>query len=155
MNCFSRRLAAAAICFSCSLPAGTWLPAAAQTSEKDPKAQDSRRPRLTLKAQPQYGIAPLRVVLTAELVGGPNDFEEFYCPTVRWEWDDDTSSEASADCTPYEAGKSDIKRRFIVEHKFEHAGAYKVYVRLKRRDKEVAAASALVRLQAGPGDLRP
>ena len=63
-------------------------------------------------------VSPARVVLTAEIVGGANDFEEFYCPTIEWDWGDGTQSESSSDCAPYEAGKSEIKRRFTVEHLF-------------------------------------
>ena len=50
-------------------------------------------------------MAPARVVLTAELTGGANDFEEFYCGAVEWEWGDGTKSESSSDCAPYEAGQ--------------------------------------------------
>src|SRR5213082_2587825 len=58
--------------------------AAAQKADKDAKDNpDNRRPKVTLKAQPVIAMAPARVVLTAELNGGANDFEEFYCPTVE------------------------------------------------------------------------
>jgi hypothetical protein len=88
------------------------------------------------------------VVLTAELIGGANDFEEFYCPTVEWDWGDGTQSESTSDCEPYEAGKSEIKRRFTISHVFR-AGMYKVSLRLKRRDK--AITSATVSIQVRPG----
>ena len=124
----------------------------AQKADKDQKDQkdnpDARRPKLTLKAQPVIAMAPARVVLTAELQGGANDFEEFYCPSVEWEWGDGTKSESSSDCAPYEPGKSEIKRRFTVEHVFR-AGAYRVMFHLKRRDKSVGAAS--VNIQVRPG----
>jgi hypothetical protein len=122
-----------------------------QKSEKDAKDGD-KRPRLSLRAQPTVGVSPARVVLTAELVGGANDFEEYYCATVEWEWGDDTRSESSTDCEPYEAGKSEIKRRFVVEHIFARAGSYKIYVRLKRRSKPVAAATTNVQIRPGLRD---
>jgi hypothetical protein len=118
-------------------------------AQKSDKEQDNKRPRLTLRAQPPVGIAPTRVVLTAELVGGANDFEDYYCPSVQWDWGDDTSSESTSDCTPYEPGKSEIKRRFTIEHTFRRAGAYKVYIRLKHRDKEIGAAATNVQVQPG------
>jgi hypothetical protein len=93
-------------------------------------------------------MSPSRVVLTAELIGGANDLEEFYCPTVEWDWGDGTQSEASSDCEPYEAGKSEIKRRYTVSHVFR-AGMFKVSLRLKRRDK--AISSATVSIQVRPG----
>src|SRR5882724_7276666 len=111
----------------------------AQRNERDGKrsgANDAQRPKLALKAQPAIGMAPARVVLTAELTGGSNDFEEFYCPTVRWEWGDMSSSESTMDCPPYEAGKTEIKRRFTVDHKFERAGSYRVYFRIKHGSKD-------------------
>jgi hypothetical protein len=106
------------------------------------------RPKLVASARPAVAIAPARVVITAELVGGANDFEEYYCPTVVWDWDDGTVSESSADCQPYEPGVSEITRRFRMEHRFR-AGSYRVLFSLKNRDKEVAATT--VRLQIRPG----
>src|SRR5712691_5757946 len=124
-------------------------PVSAQKADKDAKDNpDAKRPKVTLKAQPVIAMAPARVVLTAELVGGANDFEDFYCAAVEWEWGDGTKSESSTDCAPYEPGKSEIKRRFTVEHVFR-AGAYRVMFHLKRRDKSVGAAS--VNIQVRPG----
>jgi hypothetical protein len=123
----------------------------AQKSRKDSKDQkDSTdpRPKVSLKAQPVIAIAPARVVLTAELNGGANDFEEFYCAAVEWEWGDGTTSESSSDCAPYEPGKSEIKRRFTVEHVFR-AGVYRVMFHLKRGDK--AVGNAVVQIQVRPG----
>jgi hypothetical protein len=117
-----------------------------QKSDKD--SQDVKRPKITLKAQPMIAISPARIVLTAEIVGGPNDYEEFYCPTVEWDWGDGTQSAITADCAPYEAGKSEIKRRFTVEHIFR-AGQFRVMFRLKRGEKAVGFSS--VSLQIRPG----
>ena len=97
------------------------------------RENDARRPRLTLRAQPAVAVAPARVVLTAEIIGGADDFEEYYCPAIEWDWGDDTTSESTSDCEPYEAGKSEIKRRFTVEHVFR-AGSHQIAFRLKRRD---------------------
>ena len=94
-------------------------------------------------------MAPARVVLTAELTGGANDFEEFYCGAIEWEWGDGTKSESAADCAPYEAGKSEIKRRFTVEHMFQRPGNFRVMFHLKRRDK--AVGNATINIQVRPG----
>jgi hypothetical protein len=93
--------------------------------DKDQKDSTDPRPKVTLRANPVIAMAPARVVFTAELTGGANDFEEFYCGAVEWEWGDGTKSESSSDCAPYAPGKSEIKRRFAVEHVFR-AGAYRV-----------------------------
>lgn len=120
---------------------------AQKSKDKDAKETDPR-PQLKLHAQPVIAMAPARIVLTAELVGGANDFEEFYCTGVEWEWGDGTKSESSNDCAPYEAGKSEIKRRFTVEHVFR-AGMYRVMFHLMRQNKSVGTAT--ISLQVRPG----
>ena len=120
--------------------------------DKDQKdGPDTGRPKVILKANPLVAMAPARVVLTAELVGGANDFEEYYCGAVEWEWGDGTKSESSNDCSPYEAGKSEIKRRFTVEHVFR-AGQYRVFFHLKRNDKMVGNADVTLQIRPGLRD---
>jgi hypothetical protein len=126
-------------------------PLAGQKDDKS-KDQDAKRPKLTLKATPIVSISPSRVVLTAELVGGANDYEEFYCPTIEWDWGDGTQSELTADCDPYEPGKSEIKRRFTKEHVFR-AGSFRVMFRMKRHDKFLAAATANIQVRPGIRDI--
>ena len=140
-----RRLLVAAACLAIATAPG--VARAKQNTPKDPK--DNPRPRIILRAQPPVGVAPARIVLTAELVGGANDFEEYYCPTISWEWGDDTTSESTVDCEPYEAGKSEIKRRFTVQHIFRQEGSQKVFFRLKRRSKEVGVAWVMVSVRPG------
>jgi len=135
--------ATAGLAIAASAPLG-----AAQKNDKS-KDQDANRPRITLRAQPVVAVSPARIVLTAELVGGADDFQEFYCPTVEWAWGDDTVSESTVDCDPYEACKSQIKRRFTVEHIFRRAGVYKVYFHMKRKDKMIGSASVTVQVQVG------
>jgi hypothetical protein len=112
------------------------------------------RPRLSLKASPKVGRSPVRIVLTAELTGGADDYEEFYCPAVEWEWGDGTESESTLDCPPYEAGKSEIKRHFTVEHIFKTGGNHTIAFRLKRRDKVLASASVQVQVQPGVREMQ-
>lgn len=121
----------------------------AQKNGKDGKdAKEDPRPKVSLKATPVIAMAPARIVLTAELTGGVNDYEEFYCSAVEWEWGDGTKSESSSDCAPYEAGKSEIKRRYTVEHVFR-AGVYRVMFHLKRQNKMVG--NATIQIQVRPG----
>jgi len=119
------------------------LPAFAQKDDVALKEERARRPRLTLRADPTVGFSPSKVRLTADLVGGANDYSEFYCPTIEWDWDDGTHSESAFDCKPYEPGKSEIMRHFTVTHLFREGG-YSVKVRLKRNDQVVAAANAKI-----------
>jgi hypothetical protein len=128
----------------CLLAAGMAVALNAQRKNEDP------RPKLTLKAQPNVGVSPAKIMLTAELSGGANDFQEYYCPTVLWDWADGTESESTFDCEPYEAGKTEIRRRYSVTHTFR-AGAHKVWVRLKRNDKLLASANVVLQIQPGRG----
>jgi hypothetical protein len=91
-------------------------------------------------------------VASADLTGGPDDFQEFYCAGVEWDWGDDTRSNNSADCEPYEAGKSQIKRRFTAEHVYRTAGDYRIQFRLKKQSKALAAATTSVKVRPGIGD---
>ena len=125
--------------------------ASSVAAQKTDGSDDARRPKLTLKAQPLIAMSPARVVLTAELVGGANDYEDYYCPAIEWDWGDGTQSESSTDCEPYEPGKSEIKRRFTKEHVFR-AGAFRVGFRLKRRDKSVAFATVSIQVRPGLRD---
>ena len=120
---------------------------AAATADDKPK-----RPKLSVKANPAMAISPARVVASADISGGPDDFEEFYCAAVEWDWGDDTRSNNSADCDPYEAGKSQIKRRFTADHTYRTAGDYRIQFRLKRKDKPIAAATTSVKIKPGLGD---
>ena len=120
-----------------------------QTDKEAAKQLEGKRPKVVLRAQPPVGVAPFRVVLTGELQGGADDFEEYYCPTIEWAWGDDTTSESTLDCEPYEAGKSQIKRRFTVEHLFRREGVFKVYFHLKRKDKLLGSASVTIQVQPG------
>ena len=113
--------------------------------------QGNKKPSLSLKASPAVSFAPSRVVLVAELKGGANDNEEFYCPSVEWEWGDLTTSVAEADCQPYEPGKSEVKRRYTVEHQFRNPGAFKVAVRVKKGQKVIAQATAQLQIRPGLG----
>ena len=111
----------------------------------------NKKPSLTLKATPAVSFAPARIVVVAEIKGGANDFEEFYCPSLEWEWGDLTTSTAEADCEPYEAGKSEIKRRYTVEHRYKNPGSFRILLRLKKSNKVIAAANTMVQVRPGLG----
>ena len=119
------------------------------------REQGNKKPSLSLKATPAISFAPARIVIVAEVKGGSNDFEDFYCPNVEWDWGDDTTSTADTDCDPYVAGKSEIKRRYTIEHRYKNSGAYKIVLRLKKADKVVATANAQVQVRAGLGPGEP
>jgi opacity protein-like surface antigen len=115
-------------------------------------ADKDQKPKITVKANPTTGMAPARVVASADLNGGANDYEEFYCASVEWDWGDDTRSQTSADCDPYEAGKSEIKRRFTADHVYQTGGNYRIQFKLKKKDKSVAGAATSVQIRRGLGE---
>ena len=135
-----------AICTLVALAAALMASMPSVAAQRD--AAD-KKPSLSLKATPPAGFAPLRVHLAVDVKGGPNDYAEFYCPTVQWDWDDGTISETAEDCNPYEAGKSAIKRRFSADHVFRLSGEYRLTFRLKQKDKVVSPAAASVAVRAG------
>jgi hypothetical protein len=114
---------------------------------------DKTKPALSLKASPSMGFAPTRVVLTAELKGGVNDYQDFYCASVEWDWGDGTKSLNKVDCDPFEAGKSEIERRHVVSHVFEAPGDFQVEFRLKQKDKIVGVARTSVKIRPGIRDI--
>ncbi len=111
----------------------------------------NKKPSLSLKATPAVSFAPARVVVVAEVKGGANDNEEFYCPTLEWEWGDLTTSTAEADCDPYSPGTSEIKRRYTVEHRFKDPGSFRIRLLLKKGAKVIATANTLVQVRPGLG----
>ncbi len=122
-----------------------WAPSPALRAQKD----DDKKPSLSLKANPPLGFSPLRVRAVVDVRGGANDYEEFYCPTVEWDWGDGTVSANGEDCNPYVAGQSEIRRRFSAEHVYRYSGSYRVAFRLKQKDRVVATAASGVQVRSG------
>jgi hypothetical protein len=119
------------------------------TAENDEK----KKPSLNMRATPVSGFAPLKVSATVTLQGGPDDYQEFYCPSVEWDWDDGTKSEEKIDCDPYEAGKSEIRRNYRATHTYQFGGNdFRVQFRLKQKNKTVASTSTTIRVQPGIRD---
>lgn len=118
-----------------------------------PDKPRSKKPSISLRATPAVSFAPSRIVLSADVKGGSDDYEEFYCASVAWEWGDGTESQKATDCDPYETGKSQIQRHYTIDHRYEYAGEYRVVFKLKRGDKVVGAASTLVRVRPGVRDI--
>jgi hypothetical protein len=115
-------------------------------------AQD-KKASISLKASPSIGFSPARIVVTADVRGGPDDAEELYCASVEWIWGDDTRSESKADCEPYEPGKSQIKRRFTLDHVYQTGGTYRVEFYLKQKNKRVLGGRTSVTIRPGVRDI--
>jgi len=138
---------------SLSVAAAIALTAARPLDAQDKASKDrnklDKKPALSLRASPAVSFSPAKIVLRADVRGGPNDYEEFYCPSIEWDWGDGTRSEATYDCDPYEPGKSEIKRLYTMEHIFQLSGSYRVQFSLKRGDKTLAATNTSVQVRPG------
>ena len=113
---------------------------------------NQKKPSVSVRTSPQTGFSPLRVVITAELRGGSDDYQDFYCPVIEWEWGDGTRSEQRVDCDPYEAGKSEVRRRYTVDRTFHTSGEFRVIFRMKQNNKVVGSGQTLLRVRPGVGD---
>jgi hypothetical protein len=116
------------------------------------KAHKPNDARLNLRATPVVSFAPTRIFLSGEIKGGPDDNEQFYCPSVEWDWGDGTISERSADCAPFEAGSTTIDRHFAVSHIYRTSGEYTVTLTLRRNDRVIATAVTTLQVRPGLGE---
>lgn len=135
----------------CTLAALMLLASSPGSAGAGQRAED-RKPSLSFRATPPVGFSPLRVRIVVDVRDGADDYADFYCPSIEWDWGDGTISESSEDCEPYEQGRSEIKRRFTAEHVFRQSGTYRVYFRLKQGDKTIAASNGNVQVRAGVRD---
>ncbi|RPI52637.1 MAG: hypothetical protein EHM55_16045 [Acidobacteria bacterium] len=142
-----RPLLASSFCVAALVLASSM--SAAQSEKKEDRKKEPKRPSLSLKATPGTGMVPIRISATAEFKGGDDDFQDYYCPTIEWNWGDGTVSEASNDCEPYEAGVSQIRRRYTQSHTYKRSGAFRIVFRLKHRDRVLTSQTTLVRLLGG------
>jgi len=110
---------------------------------------EAKKPSLSLRVTPPLGFSPLKVRLVVDVRGGDDDYEDFYCPSVEWDWGDGTVSESSEDCDPYQAGKSLIRRRFSTDHVFKQPGSFRVAFRLKQRSRVVGSSTVNVQVREG------
>jgi hypothetical protein len=140
IRCGCCRLVFAGLCMTIGLTA---------ISLAQGRTANEKRPSLSLKANPMVAFAPAKVALSAEVKGGANDNEEFYCPAIEWEWGDETFSESKNDCAPYEAGKSEIRRRFTTTRVYKLEGSYNITLRLKKKDKVIASSTVNVQIRPG------
>jgi hypothetical protein len=132
---------------------GLCLAAVSLTSAaQDDKNAKDKRASLTLKAAPSISFSPARIMVSAELKGGSNETDDYYCPSVEWDWGDDTRSESTVDCEPFQAGTSTIQRRWTASHTFTTGGTYRIVLRLKRSNKVVATGNTQVQVRAGLRD---
>jgi hypothetical protein len=113
--------------------------------------QGKGKPKATLRVNPTVVFPPARVVATAELTEGASDFQDYYCPKIEWIWGDETQSESGEDCDPYEAGKSEIRRRYSADHTYraDPMGgnrSYELIFRMKQGSKVVLSLRQTIKV---------
>jgi hypothetical protein len=134
---------------ACTVVAALALALGTAASIGAQRGNDDKKPSLAFRLTPPFGFSPLKVRVTVDVRGGADDFADFYCPAIEWDWADDTVSENSEDCAPYEAGKSTIVRRYTSEHTYRRAGSYQIYFRMKQKGKIVGAGNGTVQVRPG------
>jgi hypothetical protein len=136
-------IGATAVLLTAALAGGAAAPGSAATQDRKAK------PSIELRVTPPMGVAPLRVVATAELRGGADDYTDFYCPKIEWDWADGARSATTDDCSPYEAGKSEIRRRFSQLHTYAEAGVYRIVFQMKQGTRSVGSATIKIEVHGG------
>jgi hypothetical protein len=149
----ARRLVFVVFCAGALAWVGSTGLAAAHAEEDGAGPSRDARPSVTVRASPAVSFSPSRIHVVAELKGGEDDYEEFYCPTVEWNWGDGTTSESTFDCEPYEAGTSEIRRRFAAEHIYRIPGDFRIQFRLKQKSRAVVSGRASVKVRPGLRDM--
>jgi hypothetical protein len=89
------------------------------------------------------GPYPTSVVFTLTVKDAGD--EQFYCPRIEWEWEDETRSTEESDCPPFEeATAADHVRRWTKSRDYRRPGTHKVRVRLYKGDKVVKSVETQV-----------
>ena len=140
-----------ALClFIGALATGTTFDVPADAGQRG--SEDTKKPSVAFKVTPPVGFSPLKVRAVVDVKGGSDDYADFYCPSIEWDWADGTVSESSEDCDPYESGKRSIKRRFSADHTVRQAGEYEVAFRMKQKSRVVGYSKGTVRVRPGVHD---
>jgi hypothetical protein len=104
------------------------------------KKVENKGTRVSLRAAPRVAAAPATVVFNVELTGG-EDGEDLYCPVLEWEWGEGTTSEEEEECPPFEAGHTQVQRRFTTSHEYRDRANPKVTVTVRKGDRVLGTDS--------------
>ena len=124
-------------------------------------ASEPAKPKVELKANPQFamlGVGPrafatIRFRLSVKDGGDEN----YYCPRIEWEWEDDTIATEESDCPPFEsAEKEDHERTWTKSRQFWEPGNHLIKAKLYKGDKLIRTLEAKVEVsgEATPGRFR-
>jgi hypothetical protein len=101
---------------------------------------DKPKPKIELKASPrlaQLGMPPrASATVMFRLSVKDGGHEDYYCPRVEWEWEDDTRATEESDCPPFaEAQKADHEKSWSRSHVFWEPGEHTIKVHLYKGDR--------------------
>ena len=127
------------------------LPLASTSTLADGPELKLKAPRATfmrprMPNERRRSAVTIRISARLEDLDEAEDLEEYYCLEQVWEWGDDTDSEYSPDCDPYEEGM-DIETRFSGTHQYRYPGTYTVWLRLQRNGDTVIAGNTKVQIR--------
>lgn len=84
--------------------------------------------------------------------------EDYYCPRVEWEWEDQSRSSDETDCPPFDEGApTDHRRTWTRSRAFHKSGAYRVKARLykaQRLIRTIETTSVVTGWEGFPDDKR-
>ena len=78
-----------------------------------------------LTASRVEGVAPLEVNFTGELVGGPDNNQDYYCVESGFDFGDGVNQAAIPDCVEWQE-EAEIMRRFTANYVYAEPGEYQV-----------------------------
>ena len=121
----------------------------------------AEKPKTELKASPQIATlgvgsrsaATVRFRLSVKDAGN----EDFYCPRLEWEWEDDTRATEESDCPPFaDARPDDHSRSWTRSRQFWEPGEHTIRVRLYKGERLVRTLESKVTItgEATPGRYR-
>jgi hypothetical protein len=118
------------------------------------------KPEIELKAMPSMVILPVggrAATVRFRLTIKDGGQEDYYCPRVEWEWEDDTRSDEESDCPPFDqADKTDHEKVLRRSRQFWEPGRHVIKARLYKGDRVVRVISTTVEVRGDgvPGHLR-
>lgn len=89
----------------------------------------------TLTADVIEGIAPLTVNLTGELVGGPDNNQDYYCVKSAFDFGDGIAQSSIPGCIEWSEG-IEIQRRYTASYIYDEPGEYQVTFSLGGTESE-------------------
>jgi hypothetical protein len=124
-------------------------------------AADQPKPKVELKATPalaMLGVGPRNfATVRFRLSIKDGGDENYYCPRVEWEWEDDTKATEESDCPDFEsATKEDHERSWTKSRQFWEPGQHVIRAKLYKGDRLIRTIETKVEVsgESTPGRYR-